>query len=170
MTALVACRVLHIAAACSSFGGLLYARAVFWPSLRVVPVEVRGPLLDSALRRFGVIKWTGVAVVAVTGAVQWWAAYPGVADVRAYVASFVLKMAGAVALLLTTASLAIPGEALAPMRRRRGLWSAMNLMFAGVILTGATLMHFAGLHSGGRPDTTRPVESSIEKGNMSAKM
>jgi hypothetical protein len=122
---------------------LLYARAVFWPSLRHVPAAYRAPLLESALRRFGVINWTGVAIVAVTGIAQWRAEYSTVAHARAYVASVALKMAAAFALVVTTSLMALPVEALAPIRRRRGFWSAANLLFAALILTGAALMHLS---------------------------
>jgi uncharacterized membrane protein len=143
MLPLVVCRVLHIAAACSSFGGLLYARAVLWPALRGLPAASREPLLASAMRRFAPIKWAGVGVVAVTGVAQWALLRSAVHDPRAYAGWFVLKMAGAVGLFVTTLLLALPHPALARMHRRRGLWAGLNLVFAAVILTGAALMHLS---------------------------
>jgi uncharacterized membrane protein len=140
---IVVCRTLHIAAACSSLGGLLYARAVLWPSLRRLPVAVRAPFLATAMRRFGVIKWTGVAIIALTGMVQWAALYPTVTHARGYLECFALKMTGAAGLFVTTLLLALPLPALAAMHRRRGVWAGLNLFFAGLILSGATLMRFA---------------------------
>ena len=37
----VACRVLHIAATCTSLGGLFYARMVLWPNLDKLPEDIR---------------------------------------------------------------------------------------------------------------------------------
>ncbi len=91
-------RVLHIAATCTSLGGLVYARMVLWPALDLLPEPQRGSFLGSAIRRFAYIKWTGVSVVAVTGIVQWIWTYPYVMDHQLYLLYFVIKMAGAVGL------------------------------------------------------------------------
>jgi uncharacterized membrane protein len=143
VVSLLVVRVLHVAAACTSFGGLLYARAVLWPSLRHVPAEARGPLLASVMRRFSFIKWAGVAIVAVTGILQWRAIDPALASSPRYLGSFAVKMAGACGLLVVTALLALPSRALAGMQNRRALWSGLNLAFAATILVGAALMHAA---------------------------
>jgi putative copper export protein len=96
MIPLVVCRVLHVAAACSSFGGLLYARVIVWPALRRLPPATREPFLASVMRRFSPVKWAGVAVVLLTGIVQWELVRPAVHHPDAYLGWFVLKMAGAV--------------------------------------------------------------------------
>lgn len=141
MIPLVVVRVLHVAAACSSFGGLLYARAVMWPALNRLPQAARADFLASVMRRFAPIKWAGVAIVLVTGVVQWRLVHPAVRHVDAYAGWFLLKVAGAVGLLVTTLLLALPLPALARMQRRRAFWSGLNLVFAATILTGAALMH-----------------------------
>jgi uncharacterized membrane protein len=75
---LLACRVLHIAATCTSLGGLFYARMVLWPTLPDLPPPERELFLRSAIRRFAYIKWSGVIVVVLTGVIQgssrgrWW--------------------------------------------------------------------------------------------------
>ncbi len=138
MTPLV--RVLHIAAACTSLGGLVYARAVLWPALARLPVAVRADFFGVVVRRFAWIKWTGVAVVAVTGVVQWIDVWPRVAAPAAYAACFALKMCGAVGLGTITFLLALPAGALRPMQRRRGLWAAINIACGLAILVGAALM------------------------------
>jgi uncharacterized membrane protein len=138
MTPLV--RVLHIAAACTSLGGLVYARAVLWPALARLPGAERDVFLAAVVRRFAWIKWIGVGVVAVTGVIQWFAVWPHVAAPAAYAASFFLKMCGAVGLGTITFLLALPSERLRGMRRRRGLWAAINIACGLAILVGAALM------------------------------
>ena len=63
------------------------------------------------IRRFAWIKWIGVAVVAVTGVVQWFAVWPRVTAPAAYAASFALKMGGALGLGTITFLLALPARA-----------------------------------------------------------
>jgi hypothetical protein len=138
MTPLV--RVLHIAAACTSLGGLVYARAVLWPALARLPEPARADFLAAVIRRFAWIKWSGVAVVAVTGVVGWIHVWPRVAAPAAYAASFALKMGGAVGLGTITFLLALPADRLRPMQRRRALWSAINIACGLAILAGAALM------------------------------
>lgn len=133
-------RVLHIAATCTSLGGLVYARAVLWPSLALLPEAERERFLAAAIRRFAYIKWAGVAVVAVTGVVQWLSVYPTVVDKRLYLAYFALKMAGAVGLFGITFLLALPADKLRGMQRRRALWSGLNILCGLAILVGAALM------------------------------
>jgi len=133
-------RVLHIAAACTSLGGLVYARAVLWPALARLPAVEREGFLAAVVRRFAWIKWTGVAVVGLTGVVQWHAVWPRVTAPAAYAACFALKMAGAVGLGTITFLLALPAAGLRPMRRRRGLWAAINIACGLAILVGAALM------------------------------
>ena len=133
-------RVLHIAATCTSLGGLVYARAVLWPSLPSLPEAEREPFLRRVIRRYAYVKWTGVTVVAVTGVIQWMRVFPTVADRRLYLAAFAVKMVSAVGLFTITASLALPAGAFAGIQRRRGLWSAVNIVCGLGILTGAALM------------------------------
>ena len=134
------CRVLHIAATCTSLGGLFYARTVLWPTLDVLPPAERETFLTSAIRRFAYIKWTGVIVVAVTGVIQWFWNYPYVLDQRRYVMYFGFKMAGAVGLFCITFLLALPAEKLRGMQRHRALWSGLNIVCGLTILIGAALM------------------------------
>jgi uncharacterized membrane protein len=138
VTALV--RVLHVAATCTSLGGLAYARLVLLPSLAVLPEGVRERFVASILRRFAWIKWTGVGVVAVTGVAQWWRTWPHVEARAAYLGSFALKMSGAIGLVTITFLLALPGERTAKMRDRRALWAGVNLACGVMILVGAALM------------------------------
>ena len=140
MSLAVVTRVLHIAATCTSLGGLFYARMVLWPSLELLPVGERERFLRRAIRRFAYVKWTGVAVVAVTGVAQWLRTYHQVLDKGLYVAYFALKMVGAVGLFSITALLALPDERLGGMQRRRGFWSAVNILCGLTILVGAALM------------------------------
>jgi uncharacterized membrane protein len=129
-----------LTAACTSLGGLVYARAVLWPSLARLPEAARADFLGAVIRRFAWIKWTGVAVVAVTGVVQWIRVWPHVASPAAYAASFALKMGGAVGLGTITFLLALPAEGLRLMQRRRALWAAVNIACGLTILLGAALM------------------------------
>lgn len=133
-------RVLHIAATCTSLGGLVYARAVLWPSLALLPEGERERFLAAAIRRFAYIKWGGVTVVAATGVVQWLSVYPSVVDKRLYVAYFALKMAGAAGLFGITFLLALPAERLRGMQRHRAFWSGLNIVCGLAILVGAALM------------------------------
>jgi len=139
-TFLLACRVLHIAATCTSLGGLFYARMVLWPTLAMLPEAERAAFLKASIRRYAYIKWTGVAVVAATGVLQWVFLWPHVADRRLYVIYFGVKMAGAVGLFFITALLALPVEKLRGMQDRRAFWSGLNLLCGLTILVGAALM------------------------------
>ena len=134
------CRVLHIAATCTSLGGLFYARMVLWPTLDVLPEPQRETFLTSAIRRFAYIKWTGVTVVAVTGVLQWLWIYPRVLDQQRYLLYFAIKMAGAIGLFSITFLLALPAEKLSGMQRHRALWSGLNIVCGLTILIGAALM------------------------------
>jgi uncharacterized membrane protein len=133
-------RVLHIAATCTSLGGLFYARMVLWPTLDSLSEPQREAFLTQAIRRFAYIKWTGVTVVAVTGIVQWTWVYPHVLDHQLYVLYFALKMIGAVGLFSITFLLALPAEKLRGMQRHRAFWSALNIICGLTILIGAALM------------------------------
>jgi len=137
---MLACRVLHIAATCTSLGGLFYARLVLWPTLPQLSTSERELFLRAMIRRFAVIKWVGVAVVALTGIAQWFYLWPLVTNGALYVAYFVIKMAGAVGLFSITALLAMPAERLERMQTNRGFWSALNIACGLTILIGAALM------------------------------
>lgn len=137
---LVACRVLHIAATCTSLGGLFYARMVLWPTLPQLAEPERDAFLKAMIRRYAYIKWSGVAVVAVTGVLQWSFTWPHVVDKPLYVTYFVLKMAGAVGLFTITGLLALPARRLEGMREHRALWSGLNILCGLTILIGAALM------------------------------
>jgi len=134
------CRVLHIAATCTSLGGLFYARAVLWPTLPQLPEGEREPFLRTMIRRYALIKWLGVAIVATTGIIQWFVLWPIVTDRRLYVLYFGIKMIGAVGLLTITALLALPDDKLERMQANRGFWSALNIACGLTILIGAALM------------------------------
>jgi uncharacterized membrane protein len=134
------CRVLHIAATCTSLGGLFYARTVLWPTLESLPPDERERFLKSAIRRFAYIKWAGVTVVAVTGVIQWLYTYPFVLDPKLYVIYFTIKMVGAFGLFSITFLLALPAEKLRGMQEHRAFWSALNIICGLTILVGAALM------------------------------
>jgi len=141
MTAIMlACRVLHIAATCTSLGGLFYARFVLWPTLPRLPASEREPFLHAMIRRYAAIKWTGVTVVALTGIVQWIVLWPLVTNGTLYALYFGIKMAGAVGLFSITALLALPAKRLGRMQVNRGFWSALNIACGLTILIGAALM------------------------------
>jgi uncharacterized membrane protein len=139
-TVMLVCRVLHIAATCTSLGGLFYARLVLWPTLPQLPASEREAFLRAMIRRYAVIKWVGVAVVTVTGVVQWVVLWPLVTDGTLYLVYFGVKMAGAIGLLSITALLALPAEKLERMQTNRGFWSALNVACGLTILVGAALM------------------------------
>lgn len=136
MSWMVLCRVLHLAATCTSLGGLFYVRAVLWPALDRLPAAAREDHLRTVIRRFAWIKWTGVLVVAATGVFQWVALWPHVADRGLYTLYFAVKMAGAIGLFTITFLLALPTR----LRRRRAFWSGLNVVCGALILTGAALM------------------------------
>jgi len=140
MNLLLLCRVLHIAATCTSLGGLFYARMVLWPTLDTLPSPEREKFLSQAIRRFAYIKWTGVTVVAITGVIQWLWTYPHVVDANLYIIYFSIKMVGAVGLFSITFLLALPAEKLHGMQKRRALWSGLNIVCGLTILIGAALM------------------------------
>lgn len=144
MNLLLLCRVLHIAATCTSLGGLFYARMVLWPTLDVLSDPQRELFLTGAIRRFAYIKWSGVTVVAVTGVIQWFWTYRYVLDPQRYLLYFGIKMIGAVGLFCITFLLAIPAERLQGMQRHRALWSGLNIVCALTILIGAALMRTVG--------------------------
>ncbi len=142
------CHILHLAATCTSLGGLFYARAVLWPSLPTLSEAEREPFLKRMIARFAIIKWTGVIVVAITGIIQWIDVFPQIKDPRGYLIAFGIKMVGAVGLFGITFLLALPNERLAGMQRHRGLWSGINILCGLLILTGAALMRSVrlGMH------------------------
>lgn len=137
---LLLCRVLHIAATCTSLGGLFYARMVLLPALDNLHEPERENFLKRAIRRFGYIKWSGVTVVAVTGIIQWFYTYPYINDHRRYIIYFAIKMIGAFGLFSITFLLALPAERLRGMQKRRAFWSAINIICGLTILIGAALM------------------------------
>ncbi|MEO7714655.1 MAG: hypothetical protein ABIY70_00515 [Capsulimonas sp.] len=137
------CHVLHIASTCTSLGGLFYARMVLWPTLDTLAPDVREQFLAQAIRRFAVIKWTGVAVVAVTGIVQWVLTFPHIINQMHYILFFGIKMIGAVGLFSITFLLAMPTETLRQMRMQRAFWAGLNIICGLTILVGAALMHSA---------------------------
>ena len=140
MSFLLLCRVLHIAATCTSLGGLFYARMVLWPSLDLLPEAERESFLSGAIRRFAYIKWSGVIVVAVTGVIQWLWTFPYVLDQQLYLFYFAIKMIGAVGLFSITFLLALPVDKLKGMQKRRAVWSGLNIVCGLAILVGAALM------------------------------
>jgi uncharacterized membrane protein len=143
MNLLLINRVLHIAATCTSLGGLFYARTVLLPSLPTLAEPERGIFLTQAIRRFAYIKWTGVTVVAVTGVIQWLHTYPQVTHQQLYLFYFAVKMTGAVGLFSITFLLALPADALRGMQAKRAFWSAVNIACGLTILIGAALMRTA---------------------------
>ncbi len=136
-------RVLHIAATCTSLGGLFYARMVLWPTLPLLEEPVRTEFLNAMIRRFALIKWTGVCVVAVTGIFQWFKIFPTVAHPDLYITYFSIKMIGGVGLFTITFLLALPAERLQGMQRHRAFWSGLNIACGLTILIGAALMRSA---------------------------
>lgn len=139
-TFMLVCRVLHIAATCTSLGGLFYARMVLWPNLAMLPETERAAFLKASIRRYAYIKWTGVTVVAVTGVIQGFFLWPHVTNPALYTIYFGVKMVGAVGLLVITAMLALPAEKLKGMQARRAFWSGLNILSGLTILVGAALM------------------------------
>ena len=133
-------RVLHIAATCTSLGGLFYSRMVLVPNLIHVPSEHREKYLAKMIKRFSVIKWIGVGVVAITGLIQWFQIFPIVGNQQAYILAFGLKMLGAFGLFTITFLLALPNEKLAKMKQSRAFWSAINILCGLTIIIGAALM------------------------------
>lgn len=139
-TFMLVCRVLHIAATCTSLGGLFYARMVLWPTLGQLPALEREAFLKACIRRYASIKWSGVTIVAVSGIIQWFVLWPRVTQPSLYALYFGVKMVGAVGLFTITALLALPAHSLRGMRERRAFWSALNILCGLTILVGAALM------------------------------
>ncbi|HEX2731589.1 MAG TPA: hypothetical protein VHM70_08295 [Polyangiaceae bacterium] len=131
---------LHLAATCTSLGGLAYARLVLSPNLKALPEAERAPFLKAMLRRYAYIKWSGVLTVAITGCVQWLNVFPTVADRSAYLLAFAVKMVGAVGLFGVTAALALSDLGVGKLNERRALWSGVNIAFGLLILAGAAAM------------------------------
>jgi uncharacterized membrane protein len=141
------CHILHIAATCTSLGGLFYSRMVLLPSLQHLPEALRIEYLNKIIKRFGYIKWTGVTVVAVTGIIQWIDIYPTIINQQNYLVAFIVKMIGAVGLFSITFLLALPVDRLKGMQKNRAFWSALNIVCGLTILVGAALMRAARLGS-----------------------
>lgn len=136
----IGCRVLHIAATCTSLGGLFYARMVTLPTVNSLEEPQRTQVLRQMIRRYAPIKWVGVTVVTVTGIIQLIQMWPHVSQRGLYLAALLLKMAAAAGLLSITAMLALPLERWERMRQRRAFWSGLNLVCGLTILIGAALM------------------------------
>jgi uncharacterized membrane protein len=134
------CHILHIASTCTSLGGLFYSRMVLVPNLKYVPENAREQYLKRMIRRFAYVKWTGVAVVAITGIIQWVDIYPGVTNKSGYILAFAIKMVGAVGLFLITFLLALPNDHLKGMQKNRSFWAALNIVCGLTILIGAAWM------------------------------
>ena len=137
---MVLIHILHIAATCTSLGGLFYARMVLLPNLALIPETAREPYLKAMMRRFSYIKWSGVCIIAITGIIQWITIYPQVQDTHHYLLAFLLKMLGAVGLFTITFLLALPADPLKGMQRNRAFWAGLNIFCGLMILTGAAFM------------------------------
>ena len=132
--------VIHIAATCISLGGLFYSRMVLLPNMKYIPESERENYLNQMVRRFSYIKWTGIAILAITGIIQWLNYYPLVQNKPAYIMAFALKMGGAFALLSITFLLSLPNDRLKAMQNNRRFWAGLNLIAGLLILVGAALM------------------------------
>ncbi len=132
--------IVHIAATCTSLGGLFYSRMVLLPNLQYISAHDREVYLSKMIGRFSIIKWSGVIAVTVTGLYQWFDIYPSVENQSAYLAAFALKMLGAFGLFSITFLLALPNQKLDKMRFKRSFWSALNIVCGVVIIAGAVLM------------------------------
>ncbi|PZN06282.1 CopD family protein [Thermaerobacter composti] len=60
----------HVLAAMVWVGGILFLSLVVVPASRRYPADVRARLFADVGRRFRVVGWTALAILAVTGAVQ----------------------------------------------------------------------------------------------------
>ncbi len=134
------CHILHIAATCTSLGGLFYSRTVLLPNLQYIPQPARDQYLDKMINRFAWIKWTGVIIILVTGIIQWLDVYPVVADKKNYLIAFAIKMIGAIGLFSITFLLALPDHRLNKMKAHRAFWAALNIACGLIILIGAAMM------------------------------
>ena len=140
MTVSVVCRILHIAATCTSLGGLFYARMVLWPLIPTLPECEREAFMRRAIARYAWIKWIGVTVIVVSGVIQWFIVWPTVTQRSLYITYFAIKMVAAFGLFSITFLLALPDERLRGMQRQRGFWSLLNILCGLTILIGAALM------------------------------
>ena len=136
------CNILHIAATCTSLGGLFYSRMVLLPNMRYIPQEAREQYLNKMIKRFAYIKWAGVIVIIITGIIQWIDIYPNIniVDKSKYLIAFAIKMIGALGLFSITFLLALPNEKLKGMQQHRAFWAGVNIFCALTILIGAALM------------------------------
>jgi uncharacterized membrane protein len=139
--------VLHIASTCTSLGGLFYSRMVLIPNLQYIPEEARENYLNKMIKRFAIIKWTGVIVVVTTGIIQWIEIYPLVIDKSNYIIAFAVKMVAALGLFTITFLLALPNERLKGMQRHRKFWAGINIVCGLTILIGAAWMRQVRIHS-----------------------
>lgn len=128
------CHILHIAATCTSLGGLFYSRMVLLPNMRYIPQEAREQYLNKMIKRFAYIKWAGV--------IEWIDIYPNIniVDKSKYLIAFAIKMIGALGLFSITFLLALPNEKLKGMQQHRAFWAGVNIFCALTILIGAALM------------------------------
>jgi len=57
----------HLLATCAWIGGMLFMKAVLMPALGVLEPPQRGRLMGAIAKRFTVLAWISVAVLAATG-------------------------------------------------------------------------------------------------------
>lgn len=113
---------------------------VLLPSLDTLPQTERDAMLKESIRRFSYIKFGGIAILAITGVVQWFIVYPTIRDQQLYIIYFIIKMIGAIGLFGITLMLALPDPRFESMRNHRAFWAGLNICCALVILIGAALM------------------------------
>ncbi len=127
--------MLHILAACTSIGGLVYARLVIQPNLSGLPEAFKEALLKKFIARYRLLKWIGVTILGLTGLLQIAVIYPTVEQKKLYTLAFVLKMLFASGLLGITLSLALPHQRFHTIQRNRSFWAAMNICCAiGIVI------------------------------------
>lgn len=136
-------RVLHIAATCTSLGGLFYARLVLLPNLQYVNPADRPGFLSKMIKRYSYIKWTGIAIIAITGIIQLYRTLPIVNNQQLYITAFVVKMGAALGLITITAMLALPNPKFATIQQYRKFWSGVNILCGLIILVCAAMMRGA---------------------------
>jgi len=136
-------RALHIAATCTSLGGLFYARMVLMPNLQYINPADRPKFLSKMIKRYSYIKWTGIAIIAITGVIQLARIFPHVNNQQLYITAFVVKMGAALGLITITAMLALPSPKFATIRQHRKFWSGVNILCGLIILIGAAIMRSA---------------------------
>jgi uncharacterized membrane protein len=132
---------IHILAAVTAVGGVIFLRFVLLPSVQETPDAERQALMERVVGRFRPFLWGSIGVLLATGlynagqvAVRGGFAIPG------YVGVLVVKVLLAFIIFTIAILLTVPGPAFSGLKARRKGWLMFNtLLGTAIILLSAVL-------------------------------